>query len=63
MLILDENFHLEQQAVLAAWRIRTRKIGRELAAPGTDDADLIPLIMRLPAPNPFLDQPLLLFQG
>lgn len=53
MLILDENFHLEQQAVLAAWGIRTRKIGRELAASGTDDADLIPLLLRHSKPTFF----------
>ena len=53
MLILDENFHLEQQAVLAVWGIRTRKIGKELAASGTDDADLIPLLLRQPSPTFF----------
>ena len=53
MLILDENFRLEQQAVLAAWRIRARKIGKDLAAFGTDDADLIPLLLRQPQPTFF----------
>ena len=53
MLILDENFRLEQQAVLSAWRIRARKIGRELAAFGTDDANLVPLLLRLPKPTLF----------
>ena len=53
MLILDENFRLEQQAVLTAWRIRTRKVGKEVAAFGTDDADLIPLLLRLPKPTFF----------
>lgn len=46
MLIIDENLRLEQQAVLHAWGIRTRKIGKDLAVPGTDDADLIPLLLR-----------------
>ncbi|MEO8352111.1 MAG: hypothetical protein ABI680_10295 [Chthoniobacteraceae bacterium] len=45
MLILDENFRLEQQDVLVSWRIRTRKIGKDLAAFGTADADLIPLLL------------------
>ena len=53
MLILDENFRLEQQAVLSAWRIRTRKIGREVAKFGTDDCDIIPLLLRLPKPTFF----------
>ncbi len=53
MLILDENFRLEQQAVLNAWRIRTRKVGKEVAAFGTDDADLIPLLLSLPKPTFF----------
>ena len=53
MLLLDENFRLEQQAVLHAWGIRTRKIGKDLATSGIDDADLIPLLLRLPSPTFF----------
>lgn len=53
MLILDENFRLEQQAVLSAWRIRARKIGKEVARFWTDDSDLIPLLLRLPKPTFF----------
>lgn len=53
MLVLDENFRLEQQAVLHAWGIRTRKVGKDLAAFGTDDADLIPLLLRQPSPTFF----------
>ena len=53
MLILDENFRLEQQAVLHAWGMRTRKVGKDLAAFGTGDADLIPLILQQPSPTFF----------
>lgn len=53
VLILDENFRLEQQAVLLAWGIRTRKVGKDLAAAGIDDADLIPFLLRLPSPTFF----------
>jgi hypothetical protein len=53
VLILDENFRLEQQAILHAWRIRTRKVGKDFAAFGADDADLIPLLLRQPSPTFF----------
>lgn len=53
MFILDENFRREQQAVLRAWGIRARKIGTDLADFGTDDADLIPLLLRQPSPTFF----------
>ncbi len=53
MLVLDENFRHEQQAVLLAWGIRTRKVGKDFAAAGTSDADLIPLLLRQPAPTFF----------
>ncbi len=53
MFILDENFRHEQQAILSAWGIRTRKVGKEISAFGTDDGDLIPLILRQPSPTFF----------
>ena len=53
MLVLDENFRLEQQAILAAWKIRARKVGRELARYGTDDGDLIAVLHRLASPTFF----------
>lgn len=53
MLILDENFRREQQAILSAWGIRSRKIGADLAEFGINDADLIPLLLRQRSPTFF----------
>jgi hypothetical protein len=53
VLILDENFRQEQQAVLHAWGIRARKVGIDVAAFGTADADLIPVLRRQPSPTFF----------
>lgn len=64
MLILDENISGLEEAKLRRWRIRCRSIGEHLAASGTDDADLIPLLLTLPRPTfcthdqDFWEQPL-----
>ena len=53
MLILDENISGLEEQKLSRWRIRCRCIGVELAANGTDDADLIPVLLALPRPTFF----------
>lgn len=53
MLILDENISAIEEAKLHRWRIRSRTIGVELATKGTDDADLIPVLLTLPRPTFF----------
>jgi hypothetical protein len=57
MLVLDENLPASQRALLRKWRIHFRAIGVDLAARGTQDANLIPLLHKLPKPTLFtLDQ-------
>lgn len=51
MLILDENISGDEEAKLVHWRIRCRVVGVDVAACGTDDADLIPLLLTLPRPT------------
>ena len=53
MIVLDENICAEQKASLQTRGIRTRKVGVELAARGTDDDDLIPILHSLPEPTFF----------
>lgn len=47
MNLLDENFPLDQRPLLRDWRIPVRQIGRDVAASGAQDADIIPLLHRL----------------
>ena len=57
MLIADENLPAAQRRWLREWRIRLRVVGADIAARGTDDENLIPLLHRLPRPTFFtLDQ-------
>jgi hypothetical protein len=57
MLIADENVPVAQRLWLRKWRIPVRVVGLDLAARGTDDENLIPLLHRLPQPTFFtLDQ-------
>lgn len=53
MLVLDENISVLEREKLRAMRLRARAIGETLAAFGTDDADLIPVLHRLPSPTFF----------
>jgi toxin FitB len=46
---LDENFPEDQRPLLRKWRVPHRQIGRELAGFVVKDADIIPLLHRLPA--------------
>ena len=50
MIVLDENISRLEEEKLIRWRIRCRTIGVHLAATGTDDTDLIPILLRLPRP-------------
>jgi hypothetical protein len=42
--LLDENFPADQTPLLKVWRIRFRKIGRDIGRLGTQDPDIIPLL-------------------
>jgi hypothetical protein len=53
MIVLDENVSDYQQRRLRAWRIRTQKIGSEIAAKGTQDDQVIPLLRSLRRPTFF----------
>jgi hypothetical protein len=53
MIILDENIPDSQQAVLRAWRVRTRRIGLDVGQYGMSDADIIRLLVQLPQPTFF----------
>jgi len=53
MLVLDENLPAGQQQLLRKWRIRFRTVGVDLAASGTDDENLIPVLHHLPQPSFF----------
>jgi hypothetical protein len=53
MLVLDENLPAEQRLLLRRWRIRFRVVGVDVAAWGTDDYNLLPLLHRLAQPTFF----------
>lgn len=53
MLVLDENIPAPQQSLLRKWGIRFRVVGVDLAASGTTDENLIPLLNTLPQPTFF----------
>jgi hypothetical protein len=46
VIVLDENLNVEQVALLRSWRIKFRRIGRDLGYLGIKDPDLIPLLHR-----------------
>ena len=48
MLVLDENLPAGQRSRLLEWRVHFRVIGADVAAIGTDDENLIPVLHRLP---------------
>jgi hypothetical protein len=45
--LLDENFPADQVALLRAWRIPCRQIGRDISHLGVQDQNVIPLLHRL----------------
>ena len=53
MIVLDENIRIEQAELLREERIQARMIGRDLALKGTDDADIIPLLLKQNQPTFF----------
>jgi hypothetical protein len=53
MIVLDENIADDQRTQLRAWRIRTHKIGRDLAAKGIQDDQIVPLLLTLTRPTFF----------
>ena len=53
MNVLDENIVAQQREQLKRWRIPFRRIGEHLAAYGTTDENLIPVLQRLKQPTLF----------
>lgn len=53
MLVLVENLPARQQQLLRKWRVRFRVVGMEVAASGTKDENLIPVLHRLSRPTFF----------
>ena len=53
MLVLDENLPAGQRLLLRKWRIHFRFVGLDVAASGTEDENLIPVLHRLPRPTFF----------
>jgi hypothetical protein len=53
MLVLDENVPAGQRLLLRKWRVRFRVIGVDVAAPGTTDENLIPVLQKLSRPTFF----------
>lgn len=47
MNLLDENFPQDQRPLLLDWGISCRQIGREIAASGSQDQEIIPVLHRL----------------
>jgi hypothetical protein len=50
MLVIDENLPASQRQLLRKWSVRYRAVGVEIAAPGTRDENLIPVLHQLAAP-------------
>jgi hypothetical protein len=53
MLVLDENLPAGQRLRLREWGLRFRVTGVEVAAPGTQDENLLPILLALPRPTFF----------
>jgi len=51
MNLLDENIRHDQDDFLRKWRTKSRRVGREIARPGIQDPDIIPLLHRLKKPT------------
>ena len=50
MHVIDENIPASQRQLLRKWRIHFRAVGIDFAARGTQDANLIPVLHKLPEP-------------
>ena len=53
MLVLDENLPAGQRLLLRKWRLRFRVVGVDVAARGTDDENLVPVLHSLSQPTFF----------
>jgi hypothetical protein len=53
MLVIDENLPASQRQLLRKWRIRFRAVGVDVATPGTQDLDLVPILHTLAKPTLF----------
>lgn len=53
MNLLDENIRHDQDDLLRKWRIKSRRLGREIARSGTQDPEIIPILHRLKRPTLF----------
>jgi hypothetical protein len=53
LIVLDENIPESQRLQLQRWRVRTRKVGRDLARIGAQDADVVRLLHQLTQPTFF----------
>jgi len=53
MLVLDENVPAGQRLLLRKWRVQFRVIGVDVAASGTTDENLIPVLHGLSRPTFF----------
>lgn len=53
MNLLDENIRQDQEVLLRKWRVKVRRFSSEIARPGTQDADIIPVLHRLKRPTFF----------
>ena len=57
MLVIDENLPASQRQLLRKWRLHFRAVGIDIAAPGMQDENLIPVLRKLAEPMFFtLDQ-------
>jgi hypothetical protein len=52
-LVLDENLPAGQRLLLRSWHIRFRVVGVEVAESGTEDENLIPILLGLSRPTFF----------
>ena len=50
MLVIDENLPASQRRLLRKWRIHFRAVGVDMAASGTQDESLIPILHHLAEP-------------
>jgi hypothetical protein len=50
MLVIDENIPASQRRLLRKWRLHFRAIGIDVAASGTQDENLLPVLHRLSEP-------------
>jgi hypothetical protein len=53
MNLLDEQVRADQRLLLAGWRIRFRQIGKDIAASGIKDENIIPFLHGLKRPTLF----------